>query len=90
MAVSQPQTGSSAASARTLKKRSQIIEKFSESLASPTNAADDIIQQTANNIRRKKEQYLQSCSKGGINIIQSFTLKQVSIAANTPAIIFGS
>ena len=78
MPVAQPQTGSSSASASMLKKRSQVIEKFAENVASPTKAAEDIIQQTATSVRRQKEQFLQSCSAGGLNIIHSFTLKQVS------------
>ena len=76
--VSQPQTGSSSASTSTLKKRSQVIEKLAESLSSPTMAAEDVIQQTANSIDRKRDQFLKSCSKSGLNITQPFTLKQVS------------
>ena len=78
MPVSQPQTGSSCASSSTLKKRSQVIEKFVESVASATKAADDVIHQTATSIKRNKDQFLKSFSEGGLNIIQSFTLKQVS------------
>lgn len=77
MPVSQPQTGSSSASSSPLKKRSQAIEKFVESVASATKAADDIIYQTATSIKRNKDQFLKSFSEGGLNIIQSFTLKQV-------------
>ena len=77
--VSQPQTGSSSASASTLKKRSQIIEKLAENLSSPTTsmADDDVIHQTANSIRRKQQQFISSFKEGGLNIVQSFTLKQV-------------
>ena len=78
MPVAQPQTGSSSASASTLKKRSQVIEKFAASVASPTKAAEDFVEQTATSVRRQEEQFLQSCSKGALNIIHSFTLKQVS------------
>ena len=86
MPVSQPQTGSSSASASTIKKRSQVTEKFAENLSSPTNTEEDIVQQMANSIRRKKYQFLHSCLEGGLNINQSFTLKQVS-TANLPALI---
>ena len=51
MPVSQPQTGSSSASSSTLKKRSQVIEKFVESVASATKAADDVMQQMMSYIR---------------------------------------
>lgn len=87
MPVSQPQTGSSSASSSTLKKRSQVIEKFVESVASTTKAADDIIHQTATSIKRNKDQFLKSFSEGGLNIIQSFTLKQVS--NNYKDVLFG-
>ena len=87
MPVSQPQTRSSSASSSTLKKRSQVIEKFVESVASATKAADDIIHQTATLIKRNKDQFLKSFSKGGLNIIQSFTLKQVS--NNYKDVLFG-
>lgn len=86
MSVSQPQTGSSASSS-TLKKRSQVIEKFVESVASATKVADDVIHQTATSIKRKKDQFLKSFSEGGLNIIQSFTLKQVS--NNYKDVLFG-
>ena len=77
--VSQPQIGSSSASASTLKKRSQVIEKLAENLSSPSTstAENDVIHQTANSIRRKQQQFISSFKEGGINIIQSFTLKQV-------------
>lgn len=78
MPLSQSQTGSSAASSSTLKKRSQAIEKFAENVASATKSPDDAISQTANSIKRNKEQFVKSFSKGGLNIIQPFTLKQVS------------
>ena len=78
MPVSQPQTGSSSASSSTLKKRSQVIEKFVASVASATKAEDDVINQTGTSIKRNKDQFLKSISEGGLNIIQSFTLKQVS------------
>ena len=76
--VSEPQTGSSSVSASTLKKRSQIIEKLAETLSSPTTsmADDDVIHQTANSICRK-QQFISSFKEGGLNIVQSFTLKQV-------------
>ena len=78
MPTSQPQTGSSSASSRTLKKRSQVIEKFVASVASAMKVADDVIHQTVASIKRNKDQFLKSFSEGGLNIIQSFTLKQVS------------
>ncbi|XP_015780772.1 PREDICTED: uncharacterized protein LOC107358697 [Acropora digitifera] len=78
MPVSQPQTGSSSVSSSTLKKRSQVIEKFVESVASATQAADDVIHKTATSIKRNKNQFLKSFSEGGLNIIQSITLKQVA------------
>lgn len=78
MPVSQPQTGSSSASYSTLKKRSQVIEKFVASVAPATKAADDVIHQTAASIKRNKDQFLKSFSEGGLNIIQSFTLKELS------------
>lgn len=77
--VTQAQIGSSNASASTLKKRSQMMEKITENLSSPTMAEEDVIHQTANSINRNQQQFLTSCKEGGINIIQSFTLKQVSI-----------
>ena len=77
MPGSQPQTGSSSASSSTLRKRKQIIEKFVESVAS-TKAAYDVIHQIATSIKRNKGQLLKSFSEGGLNIIQSFTLKEVS------------
>ena len=58
MPVSQPQTGSSSASSSTLKKRSQVIEKFVESVASATQAADDVMHQTATSIKKSQ---LQRC-----------------------------
>ena len=88
MPVSQPQTGSSSASSSTLKKRSQVIEKFVESVASATQAADDVIHQTATSIKRNNNQFLKSFSEGGLNIIQSFTLKQVS--HNYKDVLFGN
>lgn len=77
--VSQPQIGSSSASTSTLKKRSQIIAKLTETLSSSTTsmADDDVIHQTANPIRRKQQQFISSFKEGGLNILQSFTLKQV-------------
>jgi len=86
MPVSQPQTGSLSASSSTLKKRSQVIEKFGESVASATKAADDITHQTATSIKRNKDQFLESFSDAGLNILQSFTLKQVS---NYKDVLFG-
>ena len=81
--VSQPQIGSSCASASTLKKRSQVIEKLAENLSSPTTtmAEDDVIHQTANSVRRKQQQFVSSLKEGGLNIIHSFTLKQVKLTA---------
>lgn len=76
--VSQPQTGSSEASASTLKKRSQIIEKLAEHIAAPTKAKHDVITQTAASIKRNQQQYLKSLADAGINITHSFTLKQVA------------
>ena len=78
MPVSQPQTRSSSASSSTLKKRSQVTEKFVESVASATKVADDVIHQTATLIKRNKALFLKSFSEGSLNILQSFTLKQVS------------
>ena len=78
MPVSQPQTGSSSASYSTLKKRSQVIEKFVASVAPATKAADDVIHQTAASIKRNKDEFLKLFSEGGLNIIQSFTLKELS------------
>lgn len=79
--VSQPQIGSSSASASTLKKRSQVIEKLAENLSSPSTctstAENDVIHQTAISIRRKQQQFINSFKEGGVNIIQSFTLNQV-------------
>ena len=77
--VSQPQIGSSSASASTLKKRSQVIEKLAENLSSPSTSSseNDVIHQTATCIRRKQQQFINSLKEGGVNIIQSFTLKQV-------------
>ena len=88
MPVSQPQTGSSSASSSTLKKRSQVIEKFVESVSSATQAADDVIHQTATSIKRNKNQFLKSFSEGGLNNIQFFTLKQVS--HNYKDVLFGN
>ena len=80
--VSQPQIGSSSASASTLKKRSQVIEKLAENLSSPSTSSssseNDVIHQTATCIRRKQQQFINSLKEGGVNIIQSFTLKQVN------------
>ena len=87
MPVSQPQTRSSSASSSTSKKRSQVIEKFVESIMSATKGADDIIHQTATSIKRNN-QFLKSFSEGGLNIIQSFTLKQVS--HNYKDVLFGN
>ena len=87
MPVSQPQTGSSSASPSTLKKRSQVIKKFVESEASATKMADDVIHQTATSINRNKDQLLKSFSEGGLNIIKSFTLKQMS--NNYKGVLFG-
>ena len=76
--VSQPQIGSSSASTSTLKKRSQVIEKRTENLSSPsTSKAENVIHQTANSIRRKQQQFINSFKEGGVNIVQSFTLKRV-------------
>lgn len=79
--VSQPQIGSSSASASTLKKRSQVMEKLAENLSSPSTCSstteNDVVHQTANSIRRKQQQFINSFKEGGVNIIQSFTLKQV-------------
>ena len=79
--VSQPQIGSSSASASTLKKRSQVIEKLAENLSSPSTCSstteNDVIHQTAISIRRKQQQFIDSFKEGGVNIIQSFTLKHV-------------
>ena len=79
--VSQPQIGSSSASASTLKNRSQVIEKLTEDLSSPSTCTSttetDVIHQTATSIRRKQQQFINSFKEGGVNIIQSFTLKQV-------------
>ena len=43
--------------------------------------------QTAASIKRNKDQFLKSFSEGGLNIIQSFTLKQVS--NNYKDVLFG-
>jgi len=75
--VIQPQT-SSEASASTLKKRSQIIERLAEHIAAPTKAEHDVISQTAASIKRNQQQYLKSLADAGINITHSFTLKQVA------------
>ena len=75
--VSQPQIGSSSASPSTLKKRSQVMEKLAENLSSPSTTENDVIHQTANSIRRKQQQFINSFKEGGLNIVQSFTLKQV-------------
>jgi len=79
--VSQPQIGSSSASASTLEKRSQVIDKLAENLSSPSTSTstteNDVIHQTAVSIRRKQKQFINSFKEGGLNIIQSFTLKQV-------------
>ena len=81
--VSQPQIGSSAASSSTVKKRSQIIEKLAENLSAPSRSTtqDDVIHQTANSVRRKPEQFISSFKEGGLNVIQSFTLKQAKPTA---------
>ena len=44
-------------------------------------AQDDVIHQTANSVRRKLEQFISSFKEGGLNVIQSFTLKQVKPTA---------
>lgn len=79
--VSQPQISSSSASASTLKKRSQVIDKLAENLSSPSTSTstteNDVSHQTAVSIRRKQKQFISSFKEGGVNIIQSFTLKQV-------------
>ena len=79
--VSKPQIGSSSASASTLKKRSQVIEKLAENLSSPSTSSstteNDVIHQTAISIPRKQQQFINSLKEGGVNIIQSFTLIQV-------------
>ena len=78
--VSQPQIGSSSASASTLKKRSQVIEKLAENLSlqstSSSTTENDVIHQKAICIRRKQH-FINSLKEGGVNIIQSFILKQV-------------
>ena len=75
--VSQPQIGSPGASVSTLKKRSQVIEKLAENLSSPSTTGNDVIHQTAICVRQKQQQFINSLKEGGVNIIQSFTLKQV-------------
>ena len=81
--VSQPQIDSSAASSSKLKRRSQIIEKLAENLSAQSTlmAQDDVIHQTANSVRRKPEQFISSFKEGGLNLIQSFSLKQVKPTA---------
>ena len=81
--VNQPQIDSSATSSSTLNKRSQIIYKLAENLSAPSTsmAQDDVIHQTANSVRRKPEQFISSFKEGGLNVIQSFTLKQVKPTA---------
>ena len=81
--VNQPPIGSSAASSSTLKKRGQIIEKLAENLSAPSTsmAQDDVIHQTANSVRGKPEQFISSFEEGGLNVIHSFTLKQVKPTA---------
>jgi len=49
--------------------------------------ADDVINQTATSINRNKDQFLKSFSEGGLNIIKSFTLKQMS--NNYKDVLFG-
>ena len=44
-------------------------------------AQDDVIHQTANSVRRKPELFISSFKEGGLNVIQSFTLKQVKPTA---------
>ena len=44
-------------------------------------AQDDVIHQTANSVRRKPEQFISSFKEGVLNVIQSFTLKQVKPTA---------
>jgi len=58
------------------------MEKLAEKLPAPSTsmAQDDVIHQTANSVRRKPEQFISSF-KGGLNVIQSFTLKQVKPTA---------
>ena len=79
--VSQPQIGSSSASASTLKKKSQVIEKLAENFPSlsisSSTTENGVIHQTAISICRKQKQFINSLKEGGVNIIQSFTLKQV-------------
>ena len=81
LGVSQPLIGSPSASASTLKKRSQVIEKLAENLSSPGKSSstteNDVIHQTPICICRKQQQFISSLKEGGVNIIQSFTLKQV-------------
>ena len=88
MPVSQPQTGSSSASYSTLKKRSQVIEKFVASVAPATKAADDVIHQTAASIKRNKDQFLKLFSEGGLNIIQSFTQHACKTSAHAQGLYF--
>ena len=66
LTVSQPQIGSSSASASTLKKRSQVIEKLTEDLSSPSTSTTetDVIHQTATSIRRKQQQFINSFKEG--------------------------
>lgn len=57
------------------------MEKLAENLSSPSTCSstteNDVVHQTANSIRRKQQQFINSFKEGGVNIIQSFTLKQV-------------
>lgn len=75
--ISQPQTGSSKASASTLKKPSQAIERLTECISSPAKEYEDVITQTAASIKRNQQYFLNSISETGLNIMHRFTLKQV-------------
>lgn len=44
-------------------------------------AQDDVIHQPANSVRRKPEQFISLFKEGVLNVIQSFTLKQVKPTA---------
>ena len=71
--ISQP----SKASASTLKKRSQAIERLTECISSPAKEYEDVITQTATSIKRNQQHFLNSISETGLNIMHRFTLKQV-------------
>ena len=70
-------TGSLSASSRTLKKRSQLLEKLTSSVSSPVKGSEDMTSQQASTIMRNKQEFIQSAEKAGIQIVSRFTLKRV-------------